>query len=138
MLGAWGENSLFFEPIGRKPGAVKVEAQNKDAAPVLAFSLRIEAEGPTHAPTLVRLHAEEIVPGSSLDDLIVQAIASLPKVDASEVIEGAPGIPIEAIAAAVKKAVRTLRRPLRRLEHDQRIVATGKMAKPKLLYGIKD
>jgi Bifunctional DNA primase/polymerase, N-terminal/AAA domain len=35
VLGAWGECSLFLEPIGRKQGAVRVEVQSKDAAPRL-------------------------------------------------------------------------------------------------------
>jgi hypothetical protein len=62
VLGAWGENSLFFEPIGRKQGAVRVEVQSKDGAPAAGFRLTLEAEGPAHAPTLIRLIAEETRP----------------------------------------------------------------------------
>lgn len=50
VLGAWGECSLFFEPIGRKQGAVRVEVQTKDGAPVPAFRLAIHAEGPARGP----------------------------------------------------------------------------------------
>lgn len=59
VLGAWGENSLFFEPIGRKEGARKVAIQTKDSPPGPPFRLVFYAEGPSHAPTLVRLIAEE-------------------------------------------------------------------------------
>jgi RecA-family ATPase len=38
QLGAWGENSLFFEPVGRRQGGpVKVEVQTKDGPGVPAF-----------------------------------------------------------------------------------------------------
>src|SRR4030095_13324755 len=43
-LGAGAENSLFFEPIGRKQGLVRVEVQSKDGAPVPPFRLAITTE----------------------------------------------------------------------------------------------
>src|SRR5262249_45598369 len=41
VLGAWAENSLFFEPVGRKQGLVKVEVQTKDGPPQPPFRLVI-------------------------------------------------------------------------------------------------
>jgi hypothetical protein len=135
VFGAWGENSLFFEPVGRKQGTVRVEVQSKDGAPVPGFRLRLESEGPAHAPTLVRLLAEEDGDGTDLDELVFQAIATLPK---TEALVGKPGVPLEAIAAAVKRSVRTVRRPVKSLEEAGRVLATGQLAKQKLLYGVKD
>jgi hypothetical protein len=76
VLGAWGENSLFFEPVGRKQGHVRVEVQSKDSAPVPGFRLKVESEGPTHAPTLVRLVVEEEPQDrSGVDEVIYQAVS---------------------------------------------------------------
>lgn len=52
QLGAWGENSLFFAPIGKKAGQVKIEVQGKDLPPAPAFRLIIESEGPPQDPHL--------------------------------------------------------------------------------------
>src|SRR4029453_16257039 len=46
VLGAWGENSLFFEPVGRSGGGVKLEIQVKDMPPSPPLKFVIEAEGP--------------------------------------------------------------------------------------------
>lgn len=134
VLGAWGENSLFFEPIGRKQGAVRVEVQTKDGPPVPGFKLVIEAEGPEHDPVWLRLRAEDDQ-GDDLEELVYQAIATLPK---TEALVGKPGVTLEAIAAAVKRAPRTVRRPIKSLEESGRIVAIGQVAKQKLLYAVKE
>ena len=135
VLGAWGENSLFFEPIGRGQGAVRVTAQSKDGPPVAPFRLIFETEGPPQAPTVVRLKAEDDRDSADdLDEEVFQAIALLPQ---TEALTGGPGVTLETIAEAVKRRPRTLRRSITRLEDTGRIVATGKMAKGKYLYGVQ-
>ena len=92
QLGAWAENSLFFEPIGRKHGAVKVEVQSKDAPPAPAFALVFESEGPVHDPTWVRLRAEELTETSVRArnlDAVLQALGTVPP---SSAVEGLPGV----------------------------------------------
>jgi hypothetical protein len=136
VLSAWAEASLFFEPIGRKQGAVRVTVQTKDGAPVPPFRLRIEAEGPTHAPTLLRLLAEDDASSATndVDDLVVQAIAALPK---TEALDGKPGVTRAALIEALKKSDKTVRRALDRLTDAGRILVTGKAAKSAALYAAK-
>ena len=134
VFGAWGENSLFFEPVGRKPGApVKVTIQSKDGAPEPPFLLRLEAEGPRHAPTLLRLHADAEKTEDDIDDLVIQAIEALPK---TEALSGKPGVPRELLVKTLKKGDSTLRRILKRLLESGKILVTGKAAKGKELYGV--
>ncbi len=59
QLGAWAEQSVYLEPVGRKGGGVSFEVQSKDAAPVPPLYLVIESEGPRHDPTLIRLKLVE-------------------------------------------------------------------------------
>jgi hypothetical protein len=135
VLGAWGENSLFFEPIGRKQGTVRVEVQSKDGAPVPGFRLRLESEGPRHAPTVVRLVVEEdAADGSEADEAVFQAVATLPPALAAE---GAPGVGPGAIAAAVKKSEKTVKRSLDRLLDAGRVVVTGRTVRLGKLYAVK-
>lgn len=135
VLGAWGENSLFFEPIGRKQGAVRVEVQSKDGAPVPGFRLTIESEGPTHAPTLVRLLAADAGEDQSLDDVILQAVATL---DKTEALAGRPGVPVVTLMAALKKSDKTIRRALKRLLNAKLILVTGQATKQQALYGVNE
>jgi AAA domain len=133
VLGAWGENSLFFEPIGRKQGAVRVEVQTKDDAPLPGFTLKLESEGPSHAPTLVRLVAEEDVDPHAADEVVYQAVATLPKQDA---VKGAPGVSLDALVAATKLGNSTVRRALKNLIDAERCLVTGTMSKQAKLYGV--
>jgi AAA domain-containing protein len=135
VLGAWGEQSLFFEPIGRSNGAgVRVAVQSKDGAAVPTFRLRIESEGPTHAPDLVRLLAEEETGQEEADDLVIQAIGSLPP---TEAVEGKPGVSLPALMAALKRSNPTIRRALKRLLDAERILITGFTSRRAQLYGVK-
>ena len=131
-LGAWGECSLFFEPIGRRQGAVRVEVQTKDGAPVPAFRLTIHAEGPADAPDLLTLMAEDVTDDTSVDDQLAQAVATLEK---SEAVVGKPGVAVTALAAALKKSDKSIRRGLKRLEASGRVVAIGQASKGVVLYG---
>lgn len=135
MLGAWGENSLFFEPIGRKQGAVRVDVQLKDAPPRPGFTLKIESEGPRHNPTLVRLIAEEIADVPDVDEVIYQAIATLP-VATGVPIAGKPGVPRDDVIKHVKKSKSTVQRALRRLEDAGRILVTGQLTKKQPMYAV--
>lgn len=133
VLGAWGENSLFFEPIGRKQGPVRVEVQTKDGPPVPAFKLIIEAEGPEHDPVWIRLRAEDDRSGEDADEVIYQAVATLPTEAA---LAGKPGVPVATIAGAVKRSDKTVRRALKRLVDAGRVLVTGQASKQKDLYGV--
>jgi hypothetical protein len=135
VLGAWGENSLFFEPIGRKQGAVRVDVQSKDGAPVDGFRLRIESEGSAHNPVLVRLVVEQDQPALDVDDLVFQAIASLPQ---TAPLAGKSGVSRKAVMIALKRSDRTVRRSIKRLEDAGRILVTGQVAKQELLYGVDE
>ena len=133
VLGAWGENSLFFEPIGRKQGAVRVEVQSKDGAPLPGFRLVFETEGPKHAPTLVRLKAEEDRSDEDADDVVLQAVATLPK---TEALAGKSGVAVQALVAALKRGDKTIRRALKRLGDGGRLEVVGQAAKGKDLYAV--
>src|SRR5262249_9186802 len=135
VLGAWAENSLFFEPIGRKQGHVRVDVQMKDGGPVPPFMLKIEAEGPPHAPASVRLSADVEPVRPEIDDLVFQAIATLPTVPA---VKDDPGVPVQAIAEALKKADKTIRRSIDRLEAADRILVSGYASRKKALYAVKN
>ncbi len=134
VLGAWAESSMFFEPIGRKQGAVRVEIQTEDGGPMPGFRLRIEAEGPAQAPTLIRLVAEEDADPNDGDELVFQAVATLPK---QEAVTGQPGVSAKAIATALGKSLNTVRRALTRLSDVDRCLLTGTMSKGMKLYGMK-
>lgn len=134
VLGAWGENSLFFEPIGRKTGAVRVEVQSKDGAPVPAFRLRLESEGPAHAPILVRLFAEDDASESGVDDVVADAVATLPTTPA---VTGKPGVTVKALAEGIKKSDKTVREALKRLQTAGRCLEVGTASRGLKLYGVE-
>lgn len=134
VLGAWAEQSLFFEPISRKQGDVRVSVQTKDGAPVPAFRLLIESEGPSHAPTLVRLIAKtDEEAASDADDVIAQAVGTLPK---SVAVEGQSGVSITTLVQTLKKSDKTIRRALERLVEAGRVLVTGTTTKQAKLYGV--
>lgn len=133
VLGAWAENSLFFEPVGRKNGHVRVQVQSKDAAPIPGFILKIESEGPAHDPTSVRLLVEEDVDPQNVDETVYQAVATLPKQDA---IRNQPGVSLSALVTELKKSEKTVRRSLDRLCAAGRCMVTGAATKGAKLYGV--
>jgi len=139
VLGAWGENSIFFEPIGRKQGGgVKVEVQTKDAASPPAFVLRIASEGPVHAATRVTLTAEEISAAAvteQLEDQILAALGSLPKTPPAA---GKPGVTLRAICDAVKRSDRPVRSALKALQDKGLAEVVGQLPRKALLYDLVD
>jgi putative DNA primase/helicase len=135
VLGAWAEQSMFFEPIGRKRDQARVEVQTKDGTPIPAFRLTFETEGPRHAPTLVRLKAEDDPDRQDADDLVFQAVATLDKTPA---LAGKPGVSRATITAALKRSEPTVRRALKRLEDAGRVLVIGQATKNAPLYGVNE
>src|SRR5262249_88094 len=123
-----------FEPVGRKHGVVKVEAQTKDGAPIPGFRLAIHADGPVDAPTALTLTAEDIEEDESLDDRICDAVATAHPVAAQV---GKPGVPVPALAATLKKSEKTIRRGLKRLQAAGRVSVVGQASKGILLYAVE-
>jgi hypothetical protein len=138
QLGAWAENSLFFEPIGRKHGAVKVEVQSKDAPPAPAFQLVFEAEGPVHDPDWVRLRADELTETSVRArnlDAVLQALGTLPPTPS---LDGAAGVAVKDLIATLKLAEKTVRTCLKDLETAGKAAVVGKAAKNAALWTATD
>jgi hypothetical protein len=133
VLGAWGENSLFFEPVGRKQGPVHVQVQSKDSAPVPGFTLTLKSEGPAHAPTRIRLVATEEVDPHAADEVVFQAVASGTKESAHK---GDPGVSVRAAMKATKLSESTVRRALSNLLEVERCLVTGTTNKQAKLYGV--
>jgi hypothetical protein len=134
QLGAWAEQSLYFEPVGRKQGAVKVEVQSKDAPPAPAFKLVFESEGPVHDPLWVRLRAEDLTESSVRErnlDAVLQALATLPP---TTPVEGAAGVAIKDLVAALKLAEKTIRTCLKDLETGGKAAVIGKATKGAALW----
>jgi hypothetical protein len=137
-LGAWAENSLFFEPIGKKHGAIKIEVQRKDGATVPAFGLRFEAEGPADDPTLIRLHAEDLSKASAADELKERVFGALGgNLPRDEAVNGLPGVSIATLAAAVTRSHAPVRTAVSALVDEGRCVLVGLASKQKKLYAVK-
>ncbi len=136
VLGAWAENSLFFEPIGRKQGAVRVEVQTKDGPPVPAFRLTIEAEGDDPATARIRLVAMDTTDDTAVEKLkeqVREAVATLPTTEATT---GTPGVTKTDICRAVKRSDRPVKTALQALEDDGTIRVVGKATRGRKLYAI--
>ena len=110
-----------------------MSVQTKDGAPVPNFRLVIEGEGPRHAPTILRLTAEDEAKESDVDDVVLQAIATLPP---AEAIAGKPGVALRAICDAVKRSDRPVRTALKALQEKGLVAVVGKAAKQTALYGV--
>jgi hypothetical protein len=139
VLGAWAEQSLFFEPIGRKQGAVMVNVQSKDAPPVPGFQLKIGSEGPEHAPTVLRLVAEEPDDSPEADDKVFHMLATLAESPdmLTEAKRGAAGVAAKTIAPKLGKSTRTVNRALERLCSEERVVLTGTTVHKAKLYRVR-
>src|SRR4029450_11934673 len=88
-------------------------------------------EGPVHAPTFVRLHADDLATtarsaDAATDEAVFEAVATLPPKPA---IKGTPGVPREDIEQALGKSCATVRRSLDRLQDAGRLLLTGKMSR---------
>jgi hypothetical protein len=136
-MGAWVESSLYFEPIGRSHRA-RLTVQSKDAPSDLHLLLTIETEGPPHAPTLVRLLAEEDAGQSKADETDQRTLEALQAVPASPAKRGTPGVTVRALAEYLKVSVETVRRSLERLVAGKRAGLSGAGDKNATLYAALD
>ena len=68
QLGAWGENSLFFEPIGKKAGQVKSRPSVRTCPRSLRSGWWWNPKGRPRIPTLIRLRAEDVKTTSAAED----------------------------------------------------------------------
>lgn len=102
VLGAWTEQAVYLEPIGRKGGGTSFDVQQKDGAASSTLRLTWESEGPAHDPAWVRLVLAEMKPDQkaveALAELVLQCVQTLTHVPAKE---GA-GVPVGAIVEALK------------------------------------
>jgi hypothetical protein len=136
VWGAWAEDSVFLEPIGRKQGSVKLEVQTKDGAVLPAHRLKIAVDGPAHDPRTITLQVEEITEQSAADQTegqILQAVSSLPKQVPSA---GKAGVPIKAIATATRRSDKTVRRHLKALERRGLVEVAGKLSSKEDLWAV--
>jgi hypothetical protein len=114
VLGAWGENSCFFEPVGRKSDAVKVEIQSKDLPPVEPFRLVFESEGPRDAPTFIRLQAGDLAEKKT-EQKLAETLDALRAADQVPGTDGRLGATAENVARILKKSLSQARRRLNEL-----------------------
>jgi hypothetical protein len=131
VLGAWAENSIFFEPTSRKSGApAAIDIQLKDGAPLPRFQMRIVEEG-----TAVRLVMDE-VGGERTDatERVFEALATLGPCD--EPRDGHPGASVASLVTRLKCSEVTIRRALKALKDDGRANVVGHAAKGKALWGL--
>ncbi len=137
VLGAWGENSIFFEPVGRTQGPVRVTVQSKDSAPTPPFALRLVAEGPRNAPTKVVLVAEDLPTQSAEERLKDQVIEALTTLTPVEAVTGKSGVPLSAIVEALhRKSDKPVRKVLKALQDDKRVEIVGKADKQADLFAV--
>lgn len=59
VLGAWAEQSVYLEPIGRKGKGVSFTIQSKDLPPGGPMAFKVESEGPRHDPIRIFLTVED-------------------------------------------------------------------------------
>jgi Bifunctional DNA primase/polymerase, N-terminal/AAA domain/Primase C terminal 1 (PriCT-1) len=133
VLPAWGENSLFFEPMGRQEGIVRVSIQSKDSPAQPDFMLAIESEGPDHDPHWVRLMANETKMDTMTSQRVLDALGTLPR---EQALTGEPGVSLDAIVKETKRSDKAVRMALKALESQKRIRVVGKATKQKKLYGV--
>lgn len=132
VLGAWAENSIFFEPTSRRSGGpATIDIQLKDGAPLLKFQMRIVDEG----ETTVRLVIDEVA-GDRNDAKarVAEALATLGPVDEPQ--DGHPGASVQSLMAAVKLSEVTVRRALKALQEEEQAQVVGHAAKGKQLWSL--
>ena len=82
VLGAWTEQAVYLEPIGRKGGGTSFDVQQKDGAAGSTLRLSWESEGPAHDPVWVRLKLDDMKPNQAaaeaLAEQVLQLIQTLP------------------------------------------------------------
>ncbi len=129
-LGAWGEDSLFFEPVTRAGGEVRVTVQRKDGEPPDAFQIVL-----TDEDGRVTLAAKTEQSVALIETQVLGFIGSMPKEAATT---GDPGVSIAAMLASGRTTASesVLRRTIRTLETAKKVAAVGQADKQKKLYGV--
>jgi hypothetical protein len=102
ILGAWTEQAVYLEPIGRKGGGSSFDVQQKDGAAGQTLRLRWEAEGPAHDPLWVRLHLDDIKPEKAAAQALAERILPLLQTLEHEPSPGGAGVSIAALVQALK------------------------------------
>lgn len=140
QLSAWAENSLFFEPIGKKAGQVKLEIQGKDAPPSSAFRLLIESDGPMEDPDAIRLRVEELKttsPGEEWKERVYEALMTLSPDESLSPKEGRAGISVKQLMDALRCSDKTIRNAIELLKEQDRCLEIGTLSKGAKLYEVK-
>ncbi len=129
-LGAWGEDSLFFEPVTRAGGEVRITVQRKDGEPPAPFLIALTEEGGR-----VTLTAKTEQSTGLIETQVLNLIATMPKEPAET---GQPGVSIAGMLAAGRIAASesVVRRTVRSLEAGKKVAEVGRADKQKKLYGV--
>jgi len=125
VLSAWAEQSIFLEPIGRKGAGVTFDVQAKDAAAGPTLRLRLESEGPQHEPVCVRLYLEDHKPEQAAGERYADQVEALLSTLPAEPSPHGAGVTVKALAAALKKSDKTVRRTLAFLIESGRCAANS-------------
>jgi hypothetical protein len=130
-LGAWGEDSLFFEPVTRAGGEVRVTVQRKDGEPPDAFQIVLTDED---GRVILAAKTEQSV--ALIETQVLGFIGSMPKELATTT--GEPGVSIAAMLASGRTTASesVLRRTVRTLQAAKKVAVVGEADKQKKLYGV--
>jgi hypothetical protein len=132
-LRAWPTQSIFFDPVGRT-GRATLTIQSKDSSPRHPFVLEIKAEGPEHAPTVLRLTVTEDAGESRAARTDERVLAQLSTVPPEPAQAGGPGVSLKTLAASLKVSRDTVKRAVERLLADGRATKAGVARKNAALY----
>jgi len=104
VLGAWTEQAVYLEPIGRKGGGTSFDVQQKDGAAGSTLRLSWESEGPAHDPVWVRLKLDEIKPQQAAAEALAEQVLQLLQTLPAEPSPYGAGVSIPTLVAALKGA----------------------------------
>lgn len=102
VLGAWTEQAVYLEPIGRKGGGTSFDVQQKDGAAGSTMRLTWESEGPPHDPTWVRLVLSEMKAEQRAIEQLAERVLQLVQTLPHEPAKDGAGVSVGAIVEALK------------------------------------
>jgi hypothetical protein len=102
VLGAWTEQAVYLEPIGRKGGGTSFDVQQKDGAASSTLRLAWESEGPPHDPTWVRLVLAEMQPNQAAAEALAEQVLQLLQTLPAEYSPHGSGISIPTLVTTLK------------------------------------
>ena len=127
VLSAWGEDSLFFEPISRNMPGARLSLQRKDSGATARYTLSIESEGPEHAPTMIRLRADEVSVEPAAEHLKEQIYSAITTLPTTEPLQGNAGVSLKTIQARLnRRSAKPIREALHALHTEERITKVGR------------